>query len=97
MALTLSQVAIEKGFDQALVPAQRLFLYMPYMHSESAHIHREAVPLFESLGLEHNLEYELQHKAIIDRFGRYPHRNALLNRPSTKQEIEFLQQPNSRF
>ena len=63
---------------------------MPYMHSESATIHQEAVSLFSATGLEKNLEFELKHKSIIDRFGRYPHRNKILNRQSTPEEIDFL-------
>ncbi len=97
MALALAQEAVAKGFDQSLTQTQRLFLYMPYMHSESQKIHEVAVSLFESLGIAQNLDFELQHKAIIDRFGRYPHRNEILGRKSTSEEIEFLQQPNSSF
>ena len=97
MALTLAQVAIDKGFDKELSQIQRVFLYMPFMHSESQLIHEEAVKLFTALGIESNLEFEYKHKAIIDRFGRYPHRNAILGRQSTEQEIEFLKQPNSSF
>ena len=97
MALTLAQVAIDKGFDKELSQIQRVFLYMPFMHSESQLIHEEAVKLFTALGIESNLEFEYKHKAIIDRFGRYPHRNAILGRQSTEEEIEFLKQPNSSF
>lgn len=97
MALALAQEAVAGGHDLALPVQQRLFLYMPYMHSESAVVHQAAVPLFESLGLASNLDFELRHKAIIDRFGRYPHRNAWLGRPSTPQELVFLEQPGSRF
>jgi uncharacterized protein (DUF924 family) len=70
---------------------------MPYMHSESARIHRHAVALFAAPGLEDSLKSELQHQAIIDRFGRYPHRNAVLGRSSTPQEVAFLQGPGSSF
>ncbi len=97
MALALSQEAIRAGDDQALEQQERLFLYMPYMHSESKVIHVEAVRLFQSLGLEGNLDYELKHKAIIDRFGRYPHRNRILGRESTEDEVIFLQEPGSSF
>jgi uncharacterized protein (DUF924 family) len=96
-AVALAQTAVSKGFDKELEPQQRLFLYMPFMHSESKHIHQDAVFLFESLGLPNNLEFEIKHKAIIDKFGRYPHRNAILQRESTKEEREFLQQPGSSF
>lgn len=67
------------------------------MHSESPLIHTVAVQLYSAPGLEKNLEFELKHKAIIDRFGRYPHRNILLNRPSTADELAFLQQPGTSF
>ncbi|WP_417448779.1 DUF924 family protein, partial [Kordiimonas sp.] len=76
---------------------RRAFLYMPYMHSESATMHEEAVKLFSGTGLEHNLEFEHKHKVIIGRFGRYPHRNTALGRESTPEEIEFLKQPGSSF
>ncbi|MES2880046.1 MAG: DUF924 family protein, partial [Pseudomonadota bacterium] len=69
----------------------------PWMHSESALIHEEALRLFGEPGLEGNLEFERQHKAIIDRFGRYPHRNAALGRASTAEELGFLAQPGSSF
>lgn len=97
LALALAQGAIAKGFDLQLPLQMRSFLYMPFMHSESKVIHHEAVKLYESLGNANNLEFELKHKAIIDRFGRYPHRNNIVGRESTTEEIEFLQQPNSSF
>ncbi len=71
--------------------------YMPYMHSESKEIHELALKLFSQPGLEENVAYELKHKAIIDRFGRYPHRNIVLGRTPTEEEIEFLRLPNSSF
>jgi len=97
LALALAQVAVAAGVDQALPPEQRTFLYMPYMHSESRAIHELAVTLFSQPGLEGNLDFELRHKAIIDRFGHYPHRNAILGRPSSAEEIAFLQTPGSSF
>lgn len=96
-ALTLAQTAIATGDDMQLKPEQRSFVYMPFMHSESAIIHTQAVELFTKLGNTSTLEFEHKHKAIIDRFGRYPHRNALLGRKSSIEEIEFLTEPNSRF
>ena len=72
-----------------------VFLYMPFMHSESTIIHQQALKLFSQPGLEHNLAFEKKHKAIIDRFGRYPHRNAILNRISSVEELAFLEEPNS--
>ena len=97
MALALAQVAISKGFDQELTQTERSFLYMPFMHSESAIIHEEAVNLFRDLGIVNNLDFELKHKKIVDRFGRYPHRNAILGRKSTPEELAFLAGPNSSF
>jgi len=97
LALALSQEAIAAGDDIRLVPTQRCFMYMPFMHSESLDIHQQAVRLFEALGSKSNLEFELRHKQIIEKFGRYPHRNALLQRESTIDEVEFLKQPGSGF
>ncbi|MPV86443.1 DUF924 family protein [Ostreibacterium oceani] len=97
LALALSQQAIAKGFDQALPQNQRGFMYLPFMHSESSVIHATALELYESLGNPENIAFELKHKAIIDRFGRYPHRNAILGRQTTQEEHAFLTQPDSSF
>ena len=97
LALVLAQETISVGADIELTVAQRSFLYMPFMHSESLGIHEVAVGLFESLGSEGNLNFELRHKKIIEQFGRYPHRNYILGRKSTKEELEFLSQPGSSF
>ena len=97
LALALAQTAVAIGADRELDSAQRAFLYMPYMHSESPMIHTLAVELFSQPGMESNLDFELRHKAIIDRFGRYPHRNALLGRRFTAEEVEFLKTPGSSF
>tara|TARA_R110002049_G_scaffold223336_2_gene394976 strand:+ start:112 stop:657 length:546 start_codon:yes stop_codon:yes gene_type:complete len=97
LALALAQEAVAAQTDAALTSAQRVFLYMPYMHSESAAIHTLAMKLFDQPGLENNLDFEVRHKAIIDRFGRFPHRNALLGRASTDEELAFLKQPGSSF
>lgn len=97
MALTLSQEAIACGADQLLTAIQRTFLYMPFMHSESAEIHKTAVELYRKNGIKDNLDFEQRHRAIIERFGRYPHRNEILGRPSTAEEIEFLNQSGSSF
>ena len=94
LALALAQEAVAAGADRQLAPHEVGFLYMPYMHSESPVIHQAAIKLFEDTP---NYEYELKHKAVIDRFGRYPHRNAILKRPSTAEELEFLDGPNSSF
>jgi uncharacterized protein (DUF924 family) len=97
LALALAQEMVSRGQDRELPPEQRAFVYMPYMHSESRKIHELAVDLFQQPGLEDNYRFELKHKEIIDRFGRYPHRNEILGRQSTREELEFLQQPGSRF
>lgn len=91
MALALSQEALSAGALAAMPSADhKAFLIMPFMHSESRPIHEEAVRLFSLPGLESNLAFELRHKDVIDRFGRYPHRNALLGRVSTAEETAFL-------
>lgn len=97
LALALAQEAIRLEVDNELTSEQRSFLYMPFMHSESRLIHVEAEKLFQLPGLENNYDFELKHKAIIDQFGRYPHRNAILGRESTPEEVEFLKIPNSSF
>ena len=97
LALVLAQEAIRVGADQDVSEAKRGFFYMPFMHSESPLIHKEAVCLYKAYGNEGNLKFELRHKEIIDRFGRYPHRNDILGRDSTAEEIEFLAQPGSSF
>lgn len=97
MALALAQEALAAGVVGALTPGERSFLFMPFMHSESSVIHQWAETLFREHGLDDNHKFELRHKAIIDRFGRYPHRNAILGRESSAEEVEFLKQPGSRF
>lgn len=97
LALVLAQEAIRQKFDKALDDRKRGFLYMPFMHSESKEIHEIALFLFDQAGLEDNYNFELRHKAIIDRFGRYPHRNEILGRKSTKKELAFLEEPGSSF
>lgn len=93
LALALAQEAVRYGHDQELDEKQRGFLYMPYMHSESKLVHKDAMVLFQDLP---NLEFEIKHKVIIDKFGRYPHRNDVLGRQSTPDEIEWLKS-NSGF
>ncbi len=97
LALALAQEAVRVDAQRDLPLQQKSFLYMPFMHSESPLIHEQAVVLFGEPGLENSLEFELRHKAIIDRFGRYPHRNAVMGRASTPEEIVFLKAPNSSF
>jgi uncharacterized protein (DUF924 family) len=97
LALALSQEAISLGKHEELSDIERSFLFMPYMHSESLSIHDIAVELYKNNGLQSNLEFEIKHRDIIERFGRYPHRNVILNRDSSEEEIEFLKQPGSAF
>jgi uncharacterized protein (DUF924 family) len=97
LALVLAQEAVASGALSVLNPTQRSFLLLPYMHSESAEIHVVAERLYREFAPAGNHDFELRHKAIIDRFGRYPHRNEILGRTSTPEEVEFLAQPGSRF
>ncbi|WCL52739.1 DUF924 family protein [Gimibacter soli] len=97
VALVLSQEAIKAPGYGRLTAEEKAFLLMPFMHSESPAVHAQAVLLFDQPGLENNLDFEHRHKAIIDRFGRYPHRNAILGRASTPEETAFLKEPGSSF
>lgn len=97
LALVLAQEAIHAGDDLKIEPRHRHFLYMPYMHSESQEIHQMAIKLFSQDGLKQAYDFELKHKEIIDRFGRYPHRNEVLGRQSSPEEIDFLKKPGSSF
>ncbi|MBS0509186.1 MAG: DUF924 domain-containing protein [Proteobacteria bacterium] len=97
MALLLAQELVAQALDRPLPSAQRAFAYMPYMHSESRVVQAQSARLFAQPGLEANLRFALQHQAIIERFGRYPHRNAILGRASSDEELEFLRQPGSAF
>ena len=97
LALALAQELVASGGDAQLPLAQRSFAYMPYMHSESPVVHKEALRLFAQAGLENNLDFERRHLAILERFGRYPHRNAILGRESTVEELAFLREPGSGF
>jgi uncharacterized protein (DUF924 family) len=96
IALVLAQEAVTLGCLAALPPQQAGFLIMPYMHSESMIIHQQALPLFEQYAPK-NLHSQRQHQAIIAKFGRYPHRNAILGRDSTAAEVAFLTQADSSF
>lgn len=87
-ALVLAQEAVRVGADRAVDESMRLFFYMPFMHSESLKVHARAMDLFSRL--DGALEYEESHRQLIERFGRYPHRNAILGRKSTLEEFQFL-------
>jgi uncharacterized protein (DUF924 family) len=97
LALALAQEAVAAGTDRELPTTQRAFLYMPYMHSESRAIHAVADELFRAHTPPESYDFERRHRAIIDRFDRYPHRNAILGRESTDEERAFLLEPGSSF
>ena len=96
-ALALATEAIERGLDRAMSIDERQFLYLPFEHSEDPAVQARSVELFATLENENTLGYALRHKEIIDRFGRFPHRNEVLGRESTPEEIEFLKEPDSSF
>ena len=89
-SLAIAQEAIRTGFDRQLEHNQRTFIYMPFQHSEDRAMQQRAIELFTELGDASTLEYAKKHRDIIERFGRFPHRNRVLGRESTPQEIEFL-------
>ena len=100
-ALAAAQLALDRGFDRMLLPVQRWFVYLPFEHAENLALQRRSLQLFESLrsdpGSAGSVDYARRHFEIIARFGRFPHRNAILGRASTAEEIEFLRQPGSGF
>ncbi len=89
----VARVAIANGFDKVLAAEQQAFLYMPFMHSEDLADQQLALELFAQPGMESNLRFAHHHHAIVETYGRFPHRNAVLGRTSTAAEIEYL---NSR-
>ena len=97
LARSLSIQAIKCGADKELRVEERAFIYMPLMHSEELDDHKVALRVFDQPGLENSLDFERRHQRIIERFGRYPHRNEVLGRDSTPEEREFLTQPGARF
>lgn len=97
VALILAQECVHCGVDLQLPVMQRKFIYMPYMHSESVAVHHEAVRLFTALEDPKTLDFEFRHQEIIERFGRYPHRNTILGRQSSAAEESFLNEPGSSF
>jgi len=100
VALRLAEEAIDAGLDNALSARERQFLYMPFQHSEDVEKHERSLTLYEGLSLESVLDFARRHKQVIDRFdrfGRFPHRNAILGRRSTDDELAYLKQPGSGF
>ena len=99
LALTTAKDMIDRRFDRLLRPIERAFVYLPFQHAEDVGSQRRSVALYDELatrGVDHR-EWARRHHDIIERFGRFPHRNEILGRPSTEEEIEFLKQPGSRF
>jgi uncharacterized protein (DUF924 family) len=105
-ALAVARQAVAAGMDRDLSPVERVFLYLPFEHSESLEDQARSVALFESLPVtpdypaaerDNTVDYARRHKVIVERFGRFPHRNAALRRESTPEEIAFLAGPNSSF
>lgn len=90
MAVKISKHAIEKGFDSELGKDKVTFLYMPLMHSESLEDQNLAVRLFEKMGLDENARFAKHHRDIIEKYGRFPHRNEILQRQSSQSELEYL-------
>lgn len=102
LALAAAREMVLRGQDKQLDPLQRSFVYLPFEHAEDRAAQQESLRLFGDLaqaapGLADLLEWARKHQVIVERFGRFPHRNTILGRPSTPEEIEFLRQPGSRF
>lgn len=97
MALVLAQELIRSGLAAPFSLRERGVLYLPFMHSESLAMQDESVRLYSEPGLDGQLDFALQHRDIIARFGRFPHRNAILGRESTAEELAFLREPGSAF
>ena len=102
LALTAAQALVDSGADRRLAPFQRAFAYMPYEHAEDARMQQCAVDLFARLAAEHEgfgemLDYAHRHRGVIARFGRFPHRNPILGRASTADELQYLGQPGAGF
>jgi uncharacterized protein (DUF924 family) len=101
LALAAARKTVERGFDTVLLPVQRWFVYLPFEHAEDLGAQQEGIALFERLrgdaASASPIEYAIRHHAIIERFGRFPHRNTILGRPSTPEELAFLAGPGSSF
>jgi uncharacterized protein (DUF924 family) len=101
LALESARRLLDAGWDRDMLPVERMFAYLPLQHSESIEDQERSCALYERLKdfpqAADSHRYALAHRDIIRRFGRFPHRNAALGRPSTREEIEFLRQPGSSF
>lgn len=93
IALKIARDAVASGDDRRVTPEQRTILYMPFQHSEDVAVQAQSVELFGLLGSDEYLDFALKHKQVIDRFGRFPHRNSVLGRESTVEEEAFLKKP----
>ena len=91
LALTIAERALAKGFDDEIAPELRAFFYLPFMHAEDRAAQERSVALYEAHGDKENLEFARHHRDIVARFGRFPHRNAVLGRDSTPEELAFLE------
>jgi uncharacterized protein (DUF924 family) len=101
-ALALARTMVARGDDMALPPLRRIFVYLPFEHAEDAQAQRESLRLFGALAAAHPAlatfdDYARRHAVVIERFGRFPHRNAVLARPTTPEEAAFLREPGSSF
>ena len=100
-ALATAEYAVKNNFDRGLLTVQKWFIYLPFEHSENLEQQQKSVELFRHLSGEPDsdsvIEYAMQHLEIIQRFGRFPHRNQILGRETTSEEAEFLKQPGSGF
>ncbi|MBD2111448.1 MULTISPECIES: DUF924 family protein [Cyanophyceae] len=101
-ARDIANYALTQGYDQQVLPVERIFFYLPLEHSENLADQERSVELVRSLHaahpeLENFLDYAVRHRDVIERFGRFPHRNEILGRETTAEEAEFLKQPGSRF
>ena len=100
-AIAVARAAVRRGFDRLLLPVQRWFLYLPFEHAEDLAAQRESLRLFATLAGDPasagTIDYARRHYDVVARFGRFPHRNAILGRTSTPEEVVYLQQPGSGF
>lgn len=97
LALSLARLGIANGWDGGMTGERAAFLYMPFMHSEDSNVQAECVGLFDALGDSEQLVYAKAHHELIEKFGRFPHRNAALGRQSTPEEVDYLKQPGAGF
>jgi uncharacterized protein (DUF924 family) len=96
-ALGVARHAVAQGIDKGLRPLERAFVYLPFEHAEDLAAQQDCVALFQRLGNAEQIGYAERHLRIVERFGRFPHRNAILGRASTPEEVEFLKHPESTF